>query len=66
MSRRGVSDVPDLPEVLVEAVVRRSLDEDLEPGGDVTSRAVIPADATARDQVVARELQPFLAHHLPN
>ncbi len=55
MSARGVSDSSDLPEVLIEPVVRRSLDEDLGSGGDVTSRAVISPDATARAHVVARE-----------
>ena len=55
MSPDGVNDIPDLPEVLVEAIVRRSLDEDLGSGGDVTSRAVIPPDATTRAHIVARE-----------
>ncbi len=55
MSARGVSDSSDLPEVLIEPVVRRSLDEDLGSGGDVTSRAVISPDARARAHVVARE-----------
>ena len=55
MSAHGVNDIPDLPEVLVEAVVRRSLDEDLGRGGDVTSRAVISSDSTACAHVVARE-----------
>ena len=55
MSSHGVNDIPDLPEVLVEAIVRRSLDEDLGSGGDATSRAVIPPDATARAHIVARE-----------
>ena len=50
-----MNDIFDLPEVLVERVVRRSLDEDLGSGGDITSRAVIPPDATARAHVVARE-----------
>ena len=50
-----MSDLFDLPEVLVEPVVRHSLDEDLGSGGDVTSRAVIPPDARARALVVARE-----------
>ncbi len=54
-SARGVSERSDLPEVLIEPVVRRSLDEDLGSGGDVTSRAVISPDATARAHVVARE-----------
>ena len=39
----------------MEPVVRRALDEDLGSGGDVTSRAVISPDATARAHVVARE-----------
>ena len=39
----------------MESVVRRALDEDLGSGGDVTSRAVISPDATARAHVVARE-----------
>ncbi len=55
MAPHGVSDIPDLPEALVEALVRRALDEDLGSGGDVTSRAVISPDATACAQVVARE-----------
>ena len=55
MSAHGVSDISDLPEAIIEAVVRRSLDEDLGSGGDVTSRAVIPTDAMARAHVVARE-----------
>ena len=55
VSSRGVSNIPDLPEVLVEAIVGRSLDEDLGSGGDVTSRAVIPTYATARAHIVARE-----------
>jgi len=39
----------------MESLVRRALDEDLGSGGDVTSRAVISPEATARAQVVARE-----------
>ena len=50
-----MSDISDLPEMLIEPVVRRSLDEDLGSGGDVTSRAVISPDATTRAHVVARE-----------
>jgi nicotinate-nucleotide pyrophosphorylase (carboxylating) len=50
-----VSDSSDLPEVLIEPVVRRSLEEDFGSGGDVTSRAVIAPDATARAHIVARE-----------
>ncbi len=50
-----MNDIPDLPEVLVEALVRRSLDEDRGSGGDVTTRAVISPDATARAHIIARE-----------
>lgn len=50
-----MNDIPDLPEALVEAIVQRALDEDLGSGGDVTSRAVIPAEATAHALLVARE-----------
>ena len=52
---QGVSGGPDLPDVLVESVVRRALDEDLGSGGDITSRAVISADAISRASIVARE-----------
>ena len=55
MSTHDLSDISDLPEVLIEPVVRRSLDEDLGSGGDVTSRVVITSDATDRAHVVARE-----------
>jgi nicotinate-nucleotide pyrophosphorylase (carboxylating) len=50
-----MKEISDLPEALMEPVVRRALDEDLGSGGDVTSRAVISPDATARAHVVARE-----------
>ena len=51
----GMSGLSDLPEALIESVVRRSLDEDIGPGGDVTSRAVISPDATTHAHIVARE-----------
>ena len=55
MSTNGLKLISDLPEALIEPVVRRALDEDLGSGGDVTSRAVISPDAMARAHVVARE-----------
>ena len=55
MPTSGVKDISDLPEALIEPVVQRALEEDLGSGGDVTSRAVISPDATARAHVVARE-----------
>jgi len=55
VSTNGLKLISDLPEALIEPVVRRALDEDLGSGGDVTSRAVISPDAMARAHVVARE-----------
>jgi nicotinate-nucleotide pyrophosphorylase (carboxylating) len=49
-----VSDVPPLSDLLVEPVVRRALEEDLGQGGDITSRAVIPAGVRIRAEIVAR------------
>jgi nicotinate-nucleotide pyrophosphorylase (carboxylating) len=45
--------VPDLP-ADVEETIRRALGEDL-GSGDVTTEAVVPADATARGALVAKE-----------
>lgn len=50
-----MSDRPDLPDALIEPMVRRALDEDLGSGGDITSRVVISADSISRASVVARE-----------
>jgi nicotinate-nucleotide pyrophosphorylase (carboxylating) len=44
-----------LPRLLVEPIVRAALLEDLGRAGDITSDAVIPADARLRGAVVARE-----------
>ncbi|WP_457093565.1 carboxylating nicotinate-nucleotide diphosphorylase [Microvirga sp. P5_D2] len=44
-----------LPHLLVEPIVRAALIEDLGRTGDITSDAVIPADASARGAIVARE-----------
>ena len=49
-----MSDVPPLSDLLVEPVVRRALEEDLGQGGDITSRAVIPAGVQIRAEIVAR------------
>ncbi|WFE73379.1 carboxylating nicotinate-nucleotide diphosphorylase [Roseinatronobacter sp. S2] len=54
---------PPLPDVLLEPLVRAALIEDLGPNGDVTTRAVIPADAqycaalNARDAGVVSGVQ---------
>jgi nicotinate-nucleotide pyrophosphorylase (carboxylating) len=44
-----------LPRLLVEPIVRAALLEDLGRAGDITTNAVIPADARLRGAIVARE-----------
>jgi nicotinate-nucleotide pyrophosphorylase (carboxylating) len=44
-----------LPHLLVEPIVRAALLEDLGRAGDITTDAVIPADARLRGAIVARE-----------
>ncbi|WP_404295269.1 carboxylating nicotinate-nucleotide diphosphorylase (plasmid) [Microvirga sp. RSM25] len=44
-----------LPQLLVEPIVRAALLEDLGRAGDITTDAVIPADARRRGAIVARE-----------
>lgn len=48
-------DLPPLPTLLVEPVVRAALLEDLGRAGDITSDAVIPAGHIARMDLVARQ-----------
>jgi nicotinate-nucleotide pyrophosphorylase (carboxylating) len=47
--------IATLPDLLVEPIVRRALEEDLGRAGDVTSQAVIPQNASASAAFVARE-----------
>jgi nicotinate-nucleotide pyrophosphorylase (carboxylating) len=47
--------VSPLPRLLVEPIVRAALLEDLGRAGDITTDAVIPADARLRGAIVARE-----------
>ncbi len=49
-----MSDVHTPYAVQVEPILRRALDEDLGVAGDLTSGAVVPADARARGLLVAR------------
>ena len=49
------SIVEPLPEILVEPVVRAALAEDLGRAGDITTTAVVPADARFRGVVAARQ-----------
>lgn len=44
-----------LPELLLEPLVRAALHEDLGPNGDITSRAVIPAETRYEARLNARE-----------
>ena len=44
-----------LPRLLVERAVLAALDEDLSTAGDITTDAIIPADATATAAIVARQ-----------
>jgi nicotinate-nucleotide pyrophosphorylase (carboxylating) len=44
-----------LPRVMLEPLVRAALLEDLGRAGDITSQAVVPADAQSRLQLVARQ-----------
>ncbi len=47
-------NISPLPEVLVEAVVRTALAEDLGQGGDITTRSVIAPTAQSRAEIVSR------------
>lgn len=49
------SIVEPLPEILVEPIVRAALAEDLGRAGDITTTAVVPADARFRGVVAARQ-----------
>lgn len=48
-------DLPALPDILTEPVVRAALIEDLGRAGDITSMAVIPADARLRGTIATRQ-----------
>jgi nicotinate-nucleotide pyrophosphorylase (carboxylating) len=47
--------VPPLPDVMLEPLVRAALLEDLGRAGDLTTDAIVPADATAETRLVARQ-----------
>ncbi len=47
--------VPALPAVMIEPVVRAALLEDLGRAGDITTDAIVPAEARARTVLVARQ-----------
>lgn len=50
-----MSDLTPIPALLIEPIVRAALTEDLGRAGDITSDATVPADATARAEINARE-----------
>jgi nicotinate-nucleotide pyrophosphorylase (carboxylating) len=47
--------VPSLPTLMLEPLVRSALLEDLGRGGDITTNAVVPAQARAETALVARQ-----------
>lgn len=51
----AVTEVPPLPDVMLEPLVRQTLQEDLGRAGDLTSNYIIPAEARASLRLVARE-----------
>src|SRR5258708_38421608 len=47
--------VPPLPTLMIEPVVRAALLEDLGRAGDITSDAIVPAEARAATALIARQ-----------
>lgn len=54
-SSANLPDVVPLPAVMLEPLVRQTLQEDLGRAGDLTSNYIIPANATAMFRFAARE-----------
>ncbi|SIP86316.1 nicotinate-nucleotide pyrophosphorylase [carboxylating] [Paracoccus thiocyanatus] len=50
-----MTQMPPLPEMILEPLVRAALTEDLGTYGDITTRTVIPAGTRYRARIVARE-----------
>jgi len=50
-----MTDLPDLPRLLVAEAVRAALKEDLGRAGDITTDATIPADVPARAVIASRK-----------
>ena len=55
MSILNFPSAPSLPVVLLEPLVRNALIEDLGRAGDITTDAIVPADAMAETRLVARQ-----------
>ncbi len=47
--------IPSLPDVMLEPLVRAALLEDLGRAGDLTTDAIVPADAVAETRLVSRQ-----------
>jgi nicotinate-nucleotide pyrophosphorylase (carboxylating) len=47
--------IAPLPAIMIEPLVRAALVEDLGRAGDITTDAVVPADAHAEMELVARQ-----------
>jgi nicotinate-nucleotide pyrophosphorylase (carboxylating) len=52
-------NVPPLPAIMIEPAIRAALLEDLGRAGDITTDAVVPADARAETVLVARQPGDF-------
>ena len=50
-----MSELPSLPPIVYDDLVRRALLEDLGRAGDLTTDAIVPADLRGRAALVARE-----------
>lgn len=55
MSISTYSSIPSLPAILLEPLVRNALIEDLGRAGDITTDAIVPADAMAQTRLIARQ-----------
>lgn len=51
----ALQDIPPLADVMLEPLVRQTLQEDLGRAGDLTSNLIIPAESRASLRMVARE-----------
>ncbi|GAA5234541.1 carboxylating nicotinate-nucleotide diphosphorylase [Verticiella sediminum] len=54
-ARRAATNVPPLPAIMVEPVVRAALLEDLGRAGDITTDAIVPAVQHTQTALVARQ-----------
>ena len=50
-----MNELPPLPEIIIEPIVRRALVEDFGTAGDLASNLLVPADTTGKLYFIARE-----------